>query len=278
MRHINDFKTEFLQLYYEGKRDYEIADILGFTRTTVCYYRKHMLGLPKNRAFQTLELTDSDREILVGTLMGDATLGKCSSDKTVRVQISHIKKNEEYLMWIKQSLPTLFIYNPYETIARDKIINGKSARSNGALVIYSCKAPCLDELYKVFYSGNRKVIPIDYLNKYFTAKSLAILFMDDGCKNCSTINLNLQCFELEELEKFVIFLKEKFNLEFIIKKDKTLYLRYNSRETFYNLVIPFITADMLYKISGIVSSLNSVKRGNLLDNPVLNPQETVENA
>ena len=251
MRHINDFKTEFLQLYYEGKRDYEIADILGFTRTTVCYYRKHMLGLPKNRAFQTLELTDSDREILVGTLMGDATLGKCSSDKTVRVQISHIKKNEEYLMWIKQSLPTLFIYNPYETIARDKIINGKSARSNGALVIYSCKAPCLDELYKVFYSGNRKVIPID---------------------------LNLQCFELEELEKFVIFLKEKFNLEFIIKKDKTLYLRYNSRETFYNLVIPFITADMLYKISGIVSSLNSVKRGNLLDNPVLNPQETVENA
>lgn len=40
----------------------------------------------------------------------------------------------------------------------------------------------------------------------------------------------------------------------------------------------FITTDMLYKISGIVSSLNSVKRGNLLDNPVLNPQEIVENA
>lgn len=278
MRQISDFKEEFLQLYNEGKRDYEIAEALKFTRTTICYYRKHILKLPKNRAFQTLELTTDDKEVLVGTLMGDATLGKCTSDKTVRVQISHTQKNEEYLMWLKNELSTLFIYSPYKTKAKKKVINNKTIISNITITIYSCKAPCLNELYETFYINNKKIIPIEYLNKYFTAKSLAILFMDDGCKNCNTINLNLQCFELEDLKKFVVFLKKKFNVDFNIKKDKTLYLRYNSRETFYNLVIPFITPDMQYKLSGIVSSLNSVKRGNLLDNPVLNPQEIVENA
>jgi hypothetical protein len=86
--------------------------------------------------------------------------------------------------------------------------------------------------------------------------------MDDGNKNLGTINLNLQCFTLANLEEFVIFLKNKFNLEFIIKKDKTLYLRYNSRKTFYELINPYIIPSMMYKLNGILLSLNFVNLGN----------------
>jgi len=50
--------------------------------------------------------------------------------------------------------------------------------------------------------------------------------------------------------------------EFIIKKDKTLYLRYNSRKTFYELINPYIIPSMMYKLNGILLSLNFVNLGN----------------
>lgn len=72
--------------------------------------------------------------------------------------------------------------------------------------------------------------------------------MDDGCKNQKSYNLNLQCFEVQELINFSNLMKEKFDLDFIVKKDKTLYLRYNSIEKFETLIKPYITEDMQYKI------------------------------
>lgn len=119
----------------------------------------------------------------------------------------------------------------------------------------------LIEYRELFYSENVKIIPINFLKENFTPQSLAYLFMDDGNKNGKTINLNLQCFEKENLIEFTNMLREKFNLEFNIKKDKTLYLRHRSREIFYNLISPFLTNDTIYKLDGLVSSLNSVNLG-----------------
>ena len=47
---------------------------------------------------------------------------------------------------------------------------------------------------------------------------------------------------------YTLMYKEKFDLDFIVKKDKTLYLRYNSIDKFESLIKPYITEDMQYKI------------------------------
>jgi len=122
----------------------------------------------------------------------------------------------------------------------------------------------------IFYKNKIKIIPIEYLKQNFTNISLAFLFMDDGNKNGKTINLNMQSFTLDELNQFVNFLKDKFNLEFNIKKDKTLYLKYKSRTIFYNLVQDYIIDKMKYKLEGIKLSLNSV---NCLGNPEMGNQQ-----
>ena len=107
---------------------------------------------------------------------------------------------------------------------------------------------CLVSLRETFYQNGKKLIPINYISNIFTAKSLAYLFMDDGCKNQNSINLNLQGFETENLQEFIKFLYNKFNLEFILKKDKTLYLRYQSVNNFLDLVTPYIINSMQYKL------------------------------
>lgn len=260
---ISNYKNEFLKLYKEGNQDFQIAEKLNFTRTTVCYYRKHVLNLPKNRPYQNLTLSESDKEILAGLLLGDSGFAHCKSKKTVRIQTTYSEKNLIYMNWIKNSLNTLFIHPIYKSQnAGEFVLRGKKYKRSSQYTMYTCKAPCLNSLYEIFNQNGENIIPIKYLEKYFTEKSLAILFMDDGNKNIETINLNMQSYSMENLIEFVSFLKKKFNLEFIIKKDKTLYLKYKSRKLFYNLVSKYITSDMEYKLSGIVSSLNSVKQGN----------------
>ena len=131
----------------------------------------------------------------------------------------------------------------------ETVINGKKCKVQPVIYAIGHNCKCLVKYRELFYNDkNNKIIPIEYLKEHFTSQSLAYLYMDDGCKNQKSYNLNLQCFTLKELNEFAFLLKEKFDLEFIIKKDKTMYLRYNSIDKFESLIKPYITEDMQYKI------------------------------
>ena len=131
----------------------------------------------------------------------------------------------------------------------ETIIQGKRCKIQPIIYAIGHNCKCLVKYRELFYNlEGKKIIPIDFLKDHFTAQSLAYLFMDDGCKNQKSYNLNLQCFTEKELIDFAYFLKTKFNLDFIIKKDKTMYLRYKSIQIFESLIKPYITEDMQYKI------------------------------
>jgi len=53
---------------------------------------------------------------------------------------------------------------------------------------------CLQDIYEVTYVDGKKVIPKDFMFKYFNNLSLALLFMDDGCVDGKSIKLNIQGF------------------------------------------------------------------------------------
>lgn len=190
-----------------------------------------------------IKMVKRDKEIIVGTLLGDSCLRYVHSGCTSpQLTFSHAEKNKVYFKW-KYNLLSKF-FNGY-------IKRNKKSRFKELNFVYQTlgkNLPCLINFRKKFYLTGKKVIPFDLLEKYFTAKSLAILFMDDGCINLKTINLNLQNFKEDELKNFVVFIKNRFNIEFILKKDKTLYLRYNSVNTFLKLVSKHITKDMQYKL------------------------------
>jgi hypothetical protein len=201
-----------------------------------------------------MKLTKKEEEVLVGTLLGDSSI-ICG-------------KNYAYLSFCHESKQSIYFFKKYNILKRtmssysykDNLItnftnNGKFYYATGRSL------KCLRTYRDIFYPNGKKSIPMDFIKDRFTNISLSYLFMDEGCKNCNTINLNMQSFNREELQNFINFLEEKFNLKFIIKKDKTLYLRYESRKIFFNLVKNYITPDTEYKLAGIMLSLNLVNLG-----------------
>ena len=248
-------KELYIDLYNKGMTDQEIANRISMNSSYLSRYRKS-LGLPLVR--NQVKLTKIQKEVIVGTILGDSTIRFVHSKmKNCNLTFASSLKFEDYFFLkyyiFKNIMSSFGVYN-----CKSQFVQGNKLVATGKAL------KCLNKYRNIFYQNGIKIIPIDYLINNFTEISLAYLFMDDGNRNGSTINLNLQSFTLTELQDFVKFLSTKFDLQFNIKKDKTLYLRYQSREIFYNLVNKYVIPQLQYKLEGIRSSLNSV---NCLEHP-----------
>lgn len=240
-------KEEFLKLYKSGLNDKQIAEKMNQSPSTICYFRNNILNL--RPVADTIELSNDELEVLAGTLLGDSSILYVHKGcRYPHIQFSHSVSQREYFDNKYKALERLMSsYGEYNYRTKT-VIKGRECRVHPILHGVGRNLKCLISLREVFYPEGKKIIPVDYISNIFTAKSLAYLFMDDGCKNQNSINLNLQCFETENLQEFVKFLYNKFNLEFVLKKDKTLYLRYKSVNNFLDLVAPYIIDAMKYKL------------------------------
>ena len=236
------------ELHLQGKNDKEIAVLLSASPSTVCYVRKSILKLKP--VIETIDLTKEQEEILIGTLLGDSYIGYTHSKcRFPNLTFCHCKKQALYANTKFNKLKIIMSSMKERQYKSETIIQGKMCKIQPVIYAIGHNCKCLVKYRELFYNlEGKKIIPIDFLKDHFTAQSLAYLFMDDGCKNQKSYNLNLQCFTEKELIDFAYFLKTKFNLDFIIKKDKTMYLRYKSIQIFESLIKPYITEDMQYKI------------------------------
>lgn len=255
-------KEVYLELYNQGLTDQQIAIKLGMHHSYISKYRKNKLSLPLVR--DNIVLTKYQEEVLIGTLLGDSSIRKVHSKMlNNNLTFAHSTKHREYFI-NKVTILNNIISSTGEYNCKSKFIVGNKLVATGKAL------KCMNIYRDIFYPNGIKIIPLDYLIEKFTEVSLSYLFMDDGNKNGNTINLNMQSFSIEELQGFVNLLRDKFNLIFNIKKDKTLYLTYSSRENFYTLVNRYIINEMKYKLSGVKLSLNSV---NCLENPEMDNQQ-----
>lgn len=237
-----------LILYSLGYNDKRIAEHLKASISTITYARQKILKLKP--VLETLRLTKNQEEILIGTLLGDSYIGYVYEGcKYPCLTFGHCKKQEIYAYSKFNKLKPIMSSIREKQYVTTTIIKGKVCNIQPVLYARSHNCKCLVEFRKAFYPKGIKIIPIEFIKDKFTAQSLAYLFMDDGCKNQKSYNLNLQCFTKENLYQFANFLREKFNLEFTVKNDKTLYLRYKSIKTFEELVYPYLTSDMMYKLN-----------------------------
>ena len=238
---------KFLILYSLGYNDAKIAKHMQVKHSTITYLRHNILKLPE--VAENITLNKDQEEILIGTLLGDSYIGYVHSGcKYPCLTFGHCKKQELYAMTKFNKLRIIMSSINEHQYIKESIIKGKKCNIQPVLYARSHNCKILEKYRKIFYPNNIKVIPVNFLTNTFTAQSLAYLYMDDGCKNGKGYNLNLQCFEKENLSEFVDFLKLKFDIDFIVKKDKTLYLRYKSIEKFENLIKQYITEDMKYKL------------------------------
>lgn len=181
-------------------------------------------------------LTNEQKSIVSGTLLGDGTLRK---RKNTLLEINHSAKQKDYVFWLYSRLSS-FVLTPPKL--RKSGINRFSFRFTTKSMFE------LNDFYYSFYMfRGMKIVPrkltLDPL-------SIAIWFMDDGSKDRDSYYLNTQQFSIDDQE-FLLSILKNFGLYGALNVDKQYFrirLYKSSVQRFNNIINPYIIQSMRYKI------------------------------
>jgi len=203
---------------------------------------------------QRLQLTDEQREVLVGVLLGDGHLETQNNGRTYRLKIEHTHWQEAYTNWLYEIFKDWVLTPPKE---KQHTVFGRTYRehafstvSHGSLRFYA----------QQFYQGRKKVLP-QQIGKLLSPFVLAVWFMDDGSiksdRNRALI-INTQSFTKAENERLVKILKEKFEVEATLRPQRNLFQLYIGGKTvarFVELISPFVLPSMRYKLGKVGNTI-----------------------
>lgn len=166
-----------------------------------------------------LKLTDRQRAILVGLLLGDGHLETQNGGRTYRLKVEHGSAQADYVRWLFQELREWIpAEKPYVKVRKDGVQNiGFTTYSHGSLRFYG----------QQFYNGKRKRMP-KIIQKMLEPISVAIWFMDDGSRKsakhlCYIIHtLGYTKADLELVQKA---LQTRFGIKAIQHRQKEKYWR-----------------------------------------------------
>ena len=185
-------------------------------------------------------LTQLQRSIIIGTILGDGYLRIVPGRRNAFLEINHTFHQRDYVDWKFKMLESLCRSGP---VVR---------RGNGNRIAYrftTRQSGEISEIYKRFYQGRKKVIPDDL---YLDPLMLAVWYMDDGSK-CreGDVYLNTQQFDLIDQEKCRALLQQ-LEIETTLNKDKTYWrirIRKSSIVRFFSIISSYIIPSMKYKLS-----------------------------
>ncbi len=184
-------------------------------------------------------LTQLQKSVIIGTILGDGYLRIIPGRKNAILEINHSFKAKDYVDWKYLILKNITVSPP----RRRRTNEGRIAYR-----FYTKQLSELTELYKIFYKDNKKVVPD---NLILNSTILSVWYMDDGSK-CGNSNfyLNTQQYSLDDQRKLINKL-ENLGLKARLNKDKKYWrIRFlsESLSEFKRLIGDEIILSMKYKI------------------------------
>ena len=180
-------------------------------------------------------LTERQEAIIVGCLLGDGAM-RCKTNALL--EINHSIKQREYVEWKYNELKDIVSTKPHRRF-------GNAGRI--AYRFTTKSLPQLTEIYRKFYFAGKKIIPNNLTIHHL---SLAIWFMDDGCKSYRAIYLNTQKFSTVEQTKLLSLLRQQFDIKATLNKDKKYYrlrIAVSSVGKFIEIIRPYLLPMFRYK-------------------------------
>lgn len=210
---------------------------------------------------KTLKLSDLQKDILVGTLLGDASMSLRKGRPTYSIKFEQGEKNQAYIYHLYEIFQPFTGTAPvYRFIDKEKTRRSiwfRTYRHNSLIFYYNL-------FYKQNYSlenpnfveSKVKIIPKN-IHKFLTARALAYWFMDDG-----TFNIDLktgkknylfssQAYEKHENLRLCEALHRNFGIKASVHKDKNkwrIYVHSESSKTFKEIVSLYIHEKFVYKL------------------------------
>ena len=197
-------------------------------------YNGELLSFDTNEDNPVGSLSRNQRSLIIGSLLGDGAM-RCKANALL--EINHSLEQKEYVDWKFQSLFDLVGTAP------------KARKSNGSRIAYrftTLSLPQLTPFYRAFYGGGRKAVPKVVLSPL----TLAVWFMDDGCKSYKALYLNTQQFDIESQELLMEMLKKQWGINASLNRDKCYYrirIAVASVKRFQAIVEPHMLECLRYK-------------------------------
>jgi hypothetical protein len=194
-----------------------------------------------------LKLSQEQREVLIGLLLGDAHLETQNQGRTYRLKIEQSLKHRDYVQHLYE------IFRPW--VLTPPQLKEKSSRghtswncwfqtvSHGAFRFYAHQ----------FYIERQRRVP-KLIHRWLTPRALSYWFMDDGSMKSSQskgVILNTQSYSISDIHRLVDVLQEEFGLQAKPRRQQEgfqIYISGKSYERFREFVEPYLIASMRYKL------------------------------
>ena len=192
---------------------------------------------------KNLDLSSIQRDVLIGTILGDGSFKISHSGKSARLQICHSASSKEYVSWKRNIFGNWVLTEP------------KYHKINNSLIFRTVSHDLIFEYMQAFYKGRIKIIPQNISDILKSSLSLAVWFMDDGngyLRN-NAYRISTYAFKLEGNMLLKDCLNKNFNLNVSLTKDSKGYQLYIPTSNgnalhFRKLIEPHILPRMKYKL------------------------------
>lgn len=206
-----------------------------------------------------LSLNKTQKEVIIGTLLGDASISLNSGKPIYSIKFEQSIKHKGYV----EDLYKLF--EPYVGTSPTERFSD-TVNTKLAIWFRTYNHDHFKFYYDLFYdikidiNGNNKGIKKvpKNIQHYLTDRAVAYWFMDDGSYNDNDgerdFLFHTQGFEKSDVEILIAALKNKFNIIASTRKDGkyiVLAIKRSSTPTLLNLIKPYIHPDFFYKFSDI---------------------------
>jgi hypothetical protein len=241
-------ELEIKNLLEAGLKVQEIAEQMGLCKETI-RRRSRKLGIKpfkgKTTVYKLSSLPDDLKQLVLGSLLGDGTFTKSSSSAYCMI-ISHAEKQ---LLYIKYKATILEKYNLTSGITQFIQFDKRYQHEYIGYRLRSRTNPLFKEVRDKFYNANGKNIVDTTIFEELSPLGLAIWYMDDGYVTKHSCIFSTVSIPIDTQEKLAEILLKKFDLHFTIgHNDNSMYLCASDFNKFKELISPFVTDDLKYKL------------------------------
>lgn len=214
------------------------------------YWQNYKKNLP--------ELSDTQFQIAVGMVFGDATMGKKSREAYIKFEQGYKQKE--------------FVYHLFEIFGKYTFVDGPQIRFHPetkkikSYWFRSFSHKTFTKLFELFYQPTingkfRKTLTPSLIFDRITPISFAYWIMCDGSlqNNTKSMMLHTQSFTKEENRLISDELNRKFGFHSFVKSHKTIYyvifIPTEDAKLLVDLIKPWMIPSMLYKLPKVIGDV-----------------------
>lgn len=194
-----------------------------------------------------LKLSQQQREVLIGILLGDGCLETSDKGYTYRLLIEQSEKHREYVYHLYELFREWVLTPPKERVI---VVRGHESKS----WFFKTISHASFRFYAhQFYGENGKKVPT-LIHRWLTPINFTYWYMDDGSiksKESKGVILNTHSFLRPEVNRLAKALELTFGLQAKERRQKEgyqIYISGHSYERFRELVEPYLLESMWYKV------------------------------